>query len=283
MIDNYKKHLDTMNEKNKNYEGHKAKLRAQAIDLFGKDIFHDYFVPDNFNYGNLSQDYFMKPTRQLVALPFDQAQFDELINMEKTMINSPVLFNHKGHTIHGGYFYGIKDGKVVLFALSITTDSNKLMAEHPVLDKYKFTIRLDMLINGCEPLILLRFDSVGNHPNLIENGKILNSSLDVNVLNCPHIHKNDEMTQVLCDENLDYTTAYQVPDKIAGMRDANDPLYFKTCIDNFFKLAHVKAKINIASPKVRDYYYYDYNNSLFDWNNIFPTSNKDLLNGGMQL
>ena len=49
------------------------------------------------------------------------------------------------------------------------------------------------------------------------------------------------------------------------------------------RLKNAKAKINIASPKVRDYYYYDYNNSLFDWNNIFPTSNKDLLNGGMQL
>lgn len=281
MVDDYKKQLNSMRKNYLNYESHKARLRAQAIDLFGKDIFHDYFVPDNFNYESMSQDYFVKPTRQLVALPFDQAQFDELIKMEKKMLNAPIIFTSKGHTIHGGYFYGIKDGKVVLFALSITTDSDKLMAERPVLSEYKFTIKLDMLINGDEPLALLRFDSLGNHPNLIENGQLVAGSLDVNTLNHPHVHKNDEMTQVLCDENLDYTTAYQVPDKITGMRDSNDPLYFKTCIDNFFKLANVKAKINVSSPKVRDYYYYDYNNNLFDWDNIFPTSNKDLLDRGM--
>ncbi len=281
MLDSHKKQLDSMRDNLINYEEHKTMLKTQAIDMFGKDIFSDYFVPDNFNYKDLSQDYFKNPTRQLVALPFEQSQFDELLSMEKKMLNSPITLNQKGYYIHGGYFYGVKDGKIVLFAFSITTDAKTQMVKHPQLNNYKFSIKLDMLINGYEPLSLLRFDSLGNHPNLIVNGQIAQDSQSVEILNTPHIHKNDEITQVLCDNNLDYTTAYRVSDKVSDMREANDPLYFKTCINNFFNLAHIKAKINVASPKVKDYYYYDYNNSLFDWDNIFPTSNKDLIDRGM--
>lgn len=278
----YKKQLDSMRENYLNYQSHKEKLKQEVIDLFGKDIFKDYFVPDDFDYRKLKPDYFANPTRQIMAFPFEQSQFDELIGMEKKMLNQPIIFNYKGHTIHGGYFYGIKNGKVVLFALSITTDSNQRLAEHPKLDKYKFSIKLDMLINGHEPLALLRFDSLGSHPNLISNGQIALDNFSVQALSQPHIHKNDEFTQVVCSENLDYTTAYPVPDKITTMKGSDDPLYFKTCIDNFFKLANVKAKINVSSPKVKDYYYYDFNDNLFDWDNISPSYNTDILNGGME-
>ena len=111
--------LKSMREKELHYDEHKAQLRKQAIAKYGKDIFTDYFVPQDFDYNNLPREYFKTPVRQETALPYSDAQFREFMQMEKFMINEPIIFNHKGNTIHGGYFYSVKDNKVVLFASTI--------------------------------------------------------------------------------------------------------------------------------------------------------------------
>lgn len=269
--------LKSMHEKELHYDEHKAQLRKQAIAKYGKDIFTDYFVPQDFDYNNLSREYFQNPVRQEAALPYSDAQFREFMQMEKFMINEPIIFNHKGHTIHGGYFYGVKDNKVVLFALSITTDARRRMIDRPDLNAYKFSIKLDMLINGKTPLPLLRFDSTVDHNNFIVDGKVAPNNESIEILPAPHLHINDEKAQVLSSDNLDYTTAHRVPAIINEMQSSNDPLYFKTAIDNFFSMGNVKAKINTTSPKVRDYYYYDFYHTLFDWSTVHIDTNKDIL------
>ncbi len=261
---NYNDRLIEMQKRLSKYDKLKGKLKVRAGKYFSKNIFNDYFLPDNFNFDALTEDYFRSPTRQEIAMPFSNKQFDKFIHMKKKMIGDPIMLKHKGHLIHGGYFIGAENGKKVLFAFSIITDAGTNIANYPNLEKYKFSIKLEMLVCGKSPLMLLRFDSIGAHPNLIKDGKVAQNSSDVEIIYTPHIHKNDEMTQVLCYDNLDYNTATKIKDKINEMKYSQDSQYFKTVIKEFMENCNIDVKLN---KEIQSNYFYDFNNYLFDFNN----------------
>ncbi len=254
---NIDKELRQMQKNAENYTERLAELRAE-MERRGLD---KYWVSGRtFDFDSLTQsDSIFKVGAkgpQKIAMPFTDKQFEKFREIPKKRIGAPFILTNKGKTITGTYLMGKDAGRPVIYALSIVRNSN---------EKYAYTdfnIKLDMLVAGKEWLPLVRFDGLDNeHPNYIVNGKVAQSQDRVQKISGPHIHLNNETTQVLTTD-LSYTTARRAPAPIISKAKNKNQSFFKSSLDYVLSECGMSSEI-LASNNPE--YLFDFKQNLFEY------------------
>lgn len=239
--DRLQKRLDIKNEIYSN-------LVAQASSVINEDFLTNYHLPQDFDFSEVDDRVFAERTCQTIPVPLDESVFNKFLNIEKKIINLP--FTNK--SVHGCYLVGNDNGKPILFALSIVKKSD-----------IDYNIKLDVLVGGKEWLPLCRLDTFGpSHPNYFNSDKILDVPQRAPT---PHLYINNQLTEILCYDDLDYTTANYLPSLAYENNQENDSPLIKRAINYFFEATNINAPIN---EKIIDSYDYDSTNPLFDYTKI---------------
>ena len=113
----------------------------------------------------------------------------------------------------------------------------------------QFNIKLDFCPQGLDWVNLVRVDCEGpSHPDYIdEDGKLLD---EIKILPTPHVHFNSEIDQVVFQDKLEYTTAYdlsKILDTTKSYKDEKNNL-FELILPKFVeKVANIDCEINPAA------------------------------------
>ena len=241
-----KEELLELQRREANYEQTRDMLVAQAKEKFGETIFSHPGLPEDFDIGSLTEDYFTSRYDQQTALPFSDKAFQTLTKMEKRPLNTSFAFERKGKLVSGTYLVGRgKDGEVMLFALSVVRDTKA---------KNAFNIKLDFCPQGKEWINLVRLDSEGNpHPNYIVDGKVVRDLSQVQYADTPHVHRATEQSQVLFHDGLDYTPAKDLSETLDLTKSCYDNAMFIQCMDYFMEHIGLDATINPELVETYDF------------------------------
>ena len=254
-MDYYDRVLNTINQRNNNYTSLKNDLIKQAKQTYGEDIFSKLWLPEDYELNALTKDHFEQRYYQQTALPYSNEQFSNMFASQKTLINTPFMFNHKGKNVFGVYMLGKHNGKAVLYALTVIRDPKF---------KNKFTIKLDVCPQGKVWLELARLDSEGpRHPNFFIAGQPAQTKNDITYAPTPHFHKQSEQAQVLFCDDLTYTTAQDLSNVIDVSKSHTDNTFFKNCFDWFVDKTNINIHLN---KNLSGDYDYSFSTPLVDYN-----------------
>ena len=229
-----------------------------AKNKFGKNFFENFYLPKDFDLSTLSQDVFITRQNQKTIIPFSDELFKTFITMPKKPFSEIFQQNYKGKHITGIFLAGKHNGHNIVFALTIS----RVLQYN---DYLNFCIKLDMNIMGKEWVQLLRFDSVGHpHPNYVKDGKIVTNKDEVELIPTPHLHVANQTDQILMLLDFNYMSARKVDFNYENFR-SDDKNLFKLSFDYFKKIANIDIKVN---SKIIDDYHYNFNNPLFDYDDI---------------
>lgn len=204
------------------YKNIKIKLIKMVCKKYGQQVFSDFSLPNDFDFANLSEDYFNKTYIQNMSIPLSTNNFKMLTSLPKKAINTPYIFNSKDKHIIGQYLLGSLDNKPVLYAFSIVQDQ-----KHKTED---FNLKLDVCVNGKEWVQLARFDSCGApHPNFYDENSFAKDIAELSYVPTPHMHYCIQRSQILNGTKFDYMPAKHI-DKELLTKDN------KTMLENSLKL-----------------------------------------------
>lgn len=223
-------------------------LIKEASSVLGEDFLLNYHLPQDFDFSQLNEIFFTERNPQTLALPFDDEVFNKFLTIEKQIINLPIMQKD----VHGAFLVANDNGKPIVFALSIVKKT-----------EIDLNIKLDVLVGGKTWLPLCRLDTFGpSHPNYFNSDKVLDVPQRAPT---PHLHINNQLTQILCYDDLDYTTANYLLSLAYENNQENDSPLIKRAINYFFEATNINAPIN---EKIIDSYDYDSTNPLFDYTKI---------------
>lgn len=204
------------------YKNIKIKLIKMVCKKYGQQVFSDFSLPNDFDFANLSEDYFNNTYIQNMSIPLSTNNFKMLTSLPKKAINTPYIFNSKDKHIIGQYLLGSLDNKPVLYAFSIVQDQ-----KHKTED---FNLKLDVCVNGKEWVQLARFDSCGApHPNFYDENSFAKDITELSYVPTPHMHYCIQRSQILNGTKFDYMPAKHI-DKELLTKDN------KTMLENSLKL-----------------------------------------------
>lgn len=203
--DRPKNNLREIQENKLNETAQKAKVAAKIREA-GIDMAH-YWLPDQGVLDDLKpMQFFSKPRKQKTPLPYSSKDIRKFWEMPKTRLGQVAHCYTSDREVLGSYFVATENGgeKISLFALSIVCNANPQ-------DKYtRFSIKLDMFVDGKEWLPIMRFDASGRDPhrNFMKNGELVKSALDMDIVMPPHLHIADGFMQLYGTNLGNDTQAY---------------------------------------------------------------------------
>lgn len=209
-LGNAKKHFD------KTPEVRRAEVDAIMADA-GIDL-NSYWIPHEAMFREINTwNYFEKPYKQRIPMPFKQSEIRRFISMPKARIGKVEHCDKLDKDTLGAFFVSSEDdgARNTLFAFSIVCDKNPA-------DKYRwFNIKLDMCVGGKEWMPLVRLDSKidEGHRNIYVDGKPVSRVEDMPSVDPPHLHVTEEFTQLyasnLGNDSQAYNQFYAMQDKEA--------------------------------------------------------------------
>lgn len=255
MSDAVKKEIESLKQKELNYNQIKNNLINTAQKLFGEDIMDNYFIPDDFDISSLNEDEILCRHNQEVSVPYSNFTFREMLEMPKKVVKNIFIKPNKNKNVQGMFLIGkTKNGKYALFALTIVRDTK---------NKGDYSIVLDVKVKGKFYMNLARIDcSIGmSHPNYIKDGKVIDREEDLVRVPTPHLHLAQEETQVLFNENLDYSLATSLLHLQDLSQNIESDKNLMTYVNYMLKLANINVRtMQVDTSK--------YGNYLFNFEDV---------------
>lgn len=241
------KAFNKIKDNNENFRKVNNTLYKDAVSLLGDKYQNKYYLPNDFDYNLLNEDFFHKRETQTFAIPLTTNMFKKFICMQKTPVNSYFKFTSNNHLVVGQYFANVENDKTTLFAFSYVQSTT---------NKKDFSLKLDMCFQGQEWLNLVRLDGYGNmHPNYYTAKKVVDNFEDVEYVDFPHLHYNCLNTQILSNDKLDYSSAVFIEQL---KQYENTDKYLEECLTYFSNITGTNQSINIdaftKNQKNTDYF-----------------------------
>ena len=197
------------------FEVSKQDVIKKSVKALGFNFLNDYGLPNNFNLKDSKLADVLRGERDLQEqpMPFTDQMFESFMHSKKMPINSFIITESNTGSAKKTYnqlFISKHDDKDCLFRLAITY--------HP---KYigDFSISMTMLVGGKDWLPLYRYDSDGgDHSNWIKDGEVLTNP---EIIKTPHLHINNQKTQVYFAHNVAHTDAQELT-RIKGLLESGE-------------------------------------------------------------
>ena len=210
------KYIEELHERERNYVNLRAEQVEKAKTMYGENILEDYSLPKNFDLTNLNENDVCVRIDQTCPIPYSNKAFHEFINMPKKVINNIFIKNNKGKNVQGMFLLG-KDsnGKYTLFALTIIRE---------IKNPKEYNIKLDVCPQGKTWINVLRIDNEEGltHPNYLSYGHTVSHTEKINRIPTPHLHVNNQLSQVLFYDDLTHTEAASLTHLIKDKDIKND-------------------------------------------------------------
>lgn len=249
--------INELQTKEQNYSALLEQLSGIAKEHYGETIMYDYTIPHNFNLEQLNENEIVARTEQAIAVPYNNRIFKELLSIPKKVVKNIFIKSNKGKNVQGMFLIGKNQrGGHALFALTIVRD---------IKNPQDYSIKLDVKPQNKFWLPLARIDcSEGmSHPNYIINGKVVNSNEEIVRVPTPHIHINNQLTQVLFSDSLEYCLAKPLQHVVNKKTPYQTESTFMNLVNYMLKLANIKVRImeNLNHNQI--------GNTLFNFEDVY--------------
>ena len=248
--------IKNLESRKKKYDVLLERLSHTAKEKYGEDIMYNYSIPSNFNINTLDEKEIIARTQQEISVPYNNKVFKEMISMPKRVVKNIFIKNNKGKNVQGMFLIGKNSKKdFALFSLTIVRD---------IKNPQDYSIKLDVKPQNKFWMPLVRIDcGMGmRHPNYLVKGNVVENNDMIVRVPTPHIHINNQLTQVLFYDNLEYSLAKPLEYVINKKTPYQTKNTLINLIDYVLKYANIKVRFmeNINPAQ--------YGNTLFNFEDV---------------